>query len=182
MGCAGCWRSPRGVLTTTEFAPRWTCWWRRAERRREAHRQVPRGWNYHVKYQALTRPQAALEGGHTTCSRALQRGLGLGRLLAGGDALSGRAGVAVGAERWHRHRAREHDRGGRRRPSPPTSEGQLLSLSWRCSGGSRSRSSGRSRNFTVRTLEARVFNAGNKLAYRVTGLYLSPFRYSNATG
>ena len=103
-------------LTTAEFAPRWTCWWRRAERRREAHRQVPRGWNYHVKYQALTRPQAALEGGHTTCSRALQRGLGLGRLLAGGDALSGRAGVAVGAERWHRHRAREHDRGGRRRP------------------------------------------------------------------
>ena len=167
---------------TAEFAPRWTCWWRRAERRREAHRQVPRGWNYHVKYQALTRPQAALEGGHTTCLRALQRGLGLGRLLAGGDALSGRAGVAVGAERWHRHRAREHDRGGRRRPSPPTSEGQLLSLSWRCSGGSRSRSSGRSRNFTVRTLEARVFNAGNKLAYRVTGLYLSPFRYSNATG
>ena len=41
----------------------------------------------------------------TTCSRAHQRGLG--RLLAGGDALPGRAGA--GAERRHRHRARERD-------------------------------------------------------------------------
>jgi hypothetical protein len=61
-----------------------------AQRRRGAHRQVPAGG----------------ARGRARRARAHQRGLGP-RLLAGGDALPGRAGA--GAERRHRHRAREHD-------------------------------------------------------------------------
>ena len=44
--------------------------------------------------------------------------------------------------------------------------GQLLSLGWRCSGGSRSRSSGRSRRAraSVRECAARTRNSGTELA------------------